>query len=346
EPYGYTGEWWEDEVGLLYLRARWYRPETGSFLSRDPFAGIPEQPYSLHPYQYGYSNPIRYVDPMGLCVRADNRAAGCPDWMADWVFEGIDAFFNATATPAFAPGLPDQAGNIDDLQQQAERAGTGAALPWMGAAVDFTPGYGDVKGFVEVFTGEDLATGEALGTLRYLGLLGVSELRHLRSLEKVTGICEPVRVLYHGTDNISAEYIRQGIDLARGRLNLDFNPTGQGGFYVTKYLDQAQEWAIRRARADYAPGDIPIVLKFTIPESEFQQLNSKLFQEANEEWAEFVIAGRRGTLRHVYDYVEGPMLRNPIRSVIWGNMPPRPTGHQLGLFTEEAAARFQRYLQP
>ena len=34
-PYGYTGEWWEDEVGLLYLRARWYQPETGTFLSRD-----------------------------------------------------------------------------------------------------------------------------------------------------------------------------------------------------------------------------------------------------------------------------------------------------------------------
>ena len=24
EPYGYTDEWWEDEVGLLHLRARWY----------------------------------------------------------------------------------------------------------------------------------------------------------------------------------------------------------------------------------------------------------------------------------------------------------------------------------
>ncbi|MCP4823833.1 MAG: hypothetical protein GY892_06910, partial [Shimia sp.] len=23
-PYGYTGEWWQDEVGLLHLRARWY----------------------------------------------------------------------------------------------------------------------------------------------------------------------------------------------------------------------------------------------------------------------------------------------------------------------------------
>ena len=27
--YGYTGEWWEDEVELLHLRARWYQPGTG-----------------------------------------------------------------------------------------------------------------------------------------------------------------------------------------------------------------------------------------------------------------------------------------------------------------------------
>jgi hypothetical protein len=26
EPYGYTGEWWEADISLLYLRARWYAP--------------------------------------------------------------------------------------------------------------------------------------------------------------------------------------------------------------------------------------------------------------------------------------------------------------------------------
>jgi len=26
EPYGFTGEWWEEEVQLLHLRARWYTP--------------------------------------------------------------------------------------------------------------------------------------------------------------------------------------------------------------------------------------------------------------------------------------------------------------------------------
>ena len=30
---GYTGERWDGNVGLLYLRARWYDPATGRFLT-------------------------------------------------------------------------------------------------------------------------------------------------------------------------------------------------------------------------------------------------------------------------------------------------------------------------
>ncbi|MCG8347130.1 MAG: hypothetical protein MI924_05050 [Chloroflexales bacterium] len=34
----------------------------------EALAGFPETPYSLHPYQYGYSNPILYTDPSGAKV--------------------------------------------------------------------------------------------------------------------------------------------------------------------------------------------------------------------------------------------------------------------------------------
>ena len=52
-PFGFTGELQGDSAigGLVYLRARWYNPVDGTFLTRDPFAGRAEQPYSLHPYQ-------------------------------------------------------------------------------------------------------------------------------------------------------------------------------------------------------------------------------------------------------------------------------------------------------
>jgi RHS repeat-associated protein len=64
-PFGFTGELQTARSGLVHLRARWYQAGQGSFLSRDPFAGFPTQPYSLHPYQYGYSNPVLHTDPTG-----------------------------------------------------------------------------------------------------------------------------------------------------------------------------------------------------------------------------------------------------------------------------------------
>jgi len=59
EVYGFTGEWWEDEVDLLYLRARWYLPADGVFLSRDAIEGEP-------PYSYVRGNPVNRTDPAGL----------------------------------------------------------------------------------------------------------------------------------------------------------------------------------------------------------------------------------------------------------------------------------------
>ena len=45
--YGFTGEWWEDDVGLLHPRARWYLPETGTFVSRDAWEGNISRPDTL-----------------------------------------------------------------------------------------------------------------------------------------------------------------------------------------------------------------------------------------------------------------------------------------------------------
>lgn len=65
--YGYTGEWWEAEVGLLHLRARWYMPETGTFLSKDPWEGDELRPATMNGWSYVEGNPINRIDPTGLC---------------------------------------------------------------------------------------------------------------------------------------------------------------------------------------------------------------------------------------------------------------------------------------
>jgi len=73
--FGFTGEL-QDTSGLVYLRARWYQPHSGTLLGRDPFAGFPQQPYSLHPYQYAYADPVRRTDPSGECIPEDIPGLG------------------------------------------------------------------------------------------------------------------------------------------------------------------------------------------------------------------------------------------------------------------------------
>jgi RHS repeat-associated protein len=69
EPYGYTAEWWEDEVDLLHLRARHYDPETGRFLSKDPWTGNVHIPQTKNGYVYVLNNPVTGQDPSGMiCI--------------------------------------------------------------------------------------------------------------------------------------------------------------------------------------------------------------------------------------------------------------------------------------
>ncbi|HDD24953.1 MAG TPA: RHS repeat-associated core domain-containing protein, partial [Chloroflexi bacterium] len=59
-----TGEA-QDTTGLLYLRARYYDPTTGRFLTRDPVPCVATLPQTLNPYAYALNNPVLYTDPSG-----------------------------------------------------------------------------------------------------------------------------------------------------------------------------------------------------------------------------------------------------------------------------------------
>ncbi len=63
--FGFAGELQDVTSGLVYLRARWYQPQHGRFLSRDPFRGIPMLPQTLAPYLYAENNPVNKIDPSG-----------------------------------------------------------------------------------------------------------------------------------------------------------------------------------------------------------------------------------------------------------------------------------------
>ena len=70
-PSGYTGEQHDHETDFIYLRARYYDPGVGRFLSKDTYPGQLTDPLSQHLYVYCGNNPVIYVDPLGYCKIAD-----------------------------------------------------------------------------------------------------------------------------------------------------------------------------------------------------------------------------------------------------------------------------------
>ncbi len=64
--FGYAGQLL-DPSGLLFMRARWYDPVTGRFLSRDPATPSFADPDTLNAYGYAASNPGLVLDPTGMC---------------------------------------------------------------------------------------------------------------------------------------------------------------------------------------------------------------------------------------------------------------------------------------
>jgi len=63
--YRYTGEQWDADLKLYYLRARYYSPYDGRFITMDSFEGHENDPLSLHKYLYAHANPVNGTDPTG-----------------------------------------------------------------------------------------------------------------------------------------------------------------------------------------------------------------------------------------------------------------------------------------
>jgi RHS repeat-associated protein len=151
----YAGEHWDGDAGLLYLRARWYDPATGRFLTRDPFPGFAALPQTQHAYVYVGNNPVNLTDPngqiapiliaagVGLAIGAVGGGAsyvlanpgGRPeDYLHDryfWNTVGSGAFSSGMAglaTGAVVPLLPVASGALSAI-------GIGAGLGALGGDV-------------------------------------------------------------------------------------------------------------------------------------------------------------------------------------------------------------------
>ena len=65
QPYAFTGEPYDPNIGWQYHRARWMDPSVGRFAGMDPFAESDQ-----HLYAYAASDPLRKTDATGLFALA------------------------------------------------------------------------------------------------------------------------------------------------------------------------------------------------------------------------------------------------------------------------------------
>ena len=89
QPFGYTGEQRDPENGLVYLRARYYDPSLGRFLSRDPHAGSRPHITALNRFAYSQNNPCKFTDPSGYKAQLASPCGSAPS--IPGVPEGVDA---------------------------------------------------------------------------------------------------------------------------------------------------------------------------------------------------------------------------------------------------------------
>ncbi len=62
----YSGEQFDTNLQMQYLRARYYDQSNGRFNRVDPFNGNMGDPQSLHKYAYCHGDPVNNIDPSGM----------------------------------------------------------------------------------------------------------------------------------------------------------------------------------------------------------------------------------------------------------------------------------------
>lgn len=76
----FAAQYQDAESGLSYMRARYYDPLTGQFISVDPVGAQTREPYG-----YVYGNPLNATDPTGLACLQFWDPSKCHNWLTDQV---------------------------------------------------------------------------------------------------------------------------------------------------------------------------------------------------------------------------------------------------------------------
>ncbi|NET90611.1 MAG: RHS repeat-associated core domain-containing protein [Kamptonema sp. SIO1D9] len=136
----FQGHWLEESTDLYHFRARYYDPEVGRFISRDPVDIIETAPESSNPYQFVYNNPLIYLDPTGEIVLGDLLASSkmrdilqsikthASQQAKDYLTDRAKGVAGDIIQSTLKNLLPFSFGNIPKLEASGKHIGAGIAF--------------------------------------------------------------------------------------------------------------------------------------------------------------------------------------------------------------------------
>jgi RHS repeat-associated protein len=132
-PFGFQGARLDAETGLYYFRHRYYDPETGRFLQRDP---VTDPGNVGNSYTFAWNSPAAVMDPMGWCGALLKSAWRLGNMKTsdkfDFVYGAVDATVDTYGRSGTAAGSTDLAeGGLAVTKIVSNSAGLAAS----GAAV-------------------------------------------------------------------------------------------------------------------------------------------------------------------------------------------------------------------
>ncbi|MCK4341969.1 MAG: hypothetical protein KAY37_09630 [Phycisphaerae bacterium] len=150
---GVMTEDFDDPMALYFMRARFYDPDTGRFLGKDPVAGALTDPLGLNRYAYGLDNPLLHTDPSGEVINLITGAIGASvgffgtvvsdvisgEWSDPAVYAAntLGGFVGGvTLNPAIGVAVASTTATATNVYEQVSEGRSLEEVDWGGVALD------------------------------------------------------------------------------------------------------------------------------------------------------------------------------------------------------------------
>ncbi len=134
--YGYNGEYTHTNLGLQYLRARYLNVATGTFTSRDTYAGRLQDILSQNRYTYAENNPVGHSDPSGHAVVKSSTQAKALQATANSIRNYVQTQRLATMTTSERAKSATKNSIQSYIKEQIRILQTNAPIPNVGVGRD------------------------------------------------------------------------------------------------------------------------------------------------------------------------------------------------------------------